>query len=54
MKSLLYTLVRTFEFRLAVAPEEICASNTAVQRPMLVGKAEDVMQLPMLVRPVQS
>lgn len=54
MKSLLYTLVRTFEFQLAVPAEEVCGSQTAVQRPMLVNEPEKGFQLPMLVRRVQS
>ncbi|KAJ7775995.1 cytochrome P450 [Mycena maculata] len=54
MKSLIYTLVRNFEFQLAVAPDEICTSKTAVQRPMLVAEPEKGMQLPMLVRRVQA
>ncbi|KAJ7144242.1 cytochrome P450 [Mycena epipterygia] len=54
MKSLLYTLVRTFEFKLAVPAEEVCGSKTAVQRPMLASEPEKGFQLPMLVRRVQS
>ncbi|KAJ7144224.1 cytochrome P450 [Mycena epipterygia] len=54
MKSLLYTLVRAFEFKLAVPAEEVCGSQTPVQRPMLVNEPEKGFQLPMLVRRVQS
>ncbi|KAF7354240.1 Cytochrome P450 [Mycena venus] len=53
MKSLLYTLVRTFEFELAVRPEAIGTTRTGVQRPMLVDEPEKGAQLPMHVRRVE-
>ncbi|KAJ7911908.1 cytochrome P450 [Mycena leptocephala] len=54
MKSLLYTLIRTFEFELAVPPEAIGATRTAVQRPILVAEPEKGPQLPLRVRRVQA
>ncbi|KAJ7816630.1 cytochrome P450 [Mycena olivaceomarginata] len=54
MKSLLYTLIRTFEFELAVKPEEIFTGTTAIQRPILVNEPKKGPQLPMRVRKVQS
>ncbi|KAJ6566557.1 cytochrome P450 [Mycena capillaripes] len=53
MKSLLYTLIRTFEFEMAVSPEAIGTGRTAVQRPCLLDDP-DKPQLPMRVRKVQS
>lgn len=53
MKSLLYTLIRTFEFELAVPPEAIGTGTVAVQRPLLVAEPGKGAQLPMRVRRVQ-
>ncbi|KAJ7127450.1 cytochrome P450 [Mycena crocata] len=53
LKSLLYTLIRTFEFEFAVPLEELGATKTAVQRPMLLSEP-DKPQLPMRVRRVQA
>ncbi|KAF7358749.1 Cytochrome P450 [Mycena sanguinolenta] len=52
MKCLLYTLIRTFEFELAVSPEELTVGRTAVQRPMLISDPTKP-QLPMRMRRVQ-
>jgi hypothetical protein len=54
MKSLLYTLIRTFEFELAVKPEDIFTGTTAVQRPILVNEPKKGPQLPMRLRKVQA
>ncbi|KAJ3570545.1 hypothetical protein NP233_g4328 [Leucocoprinus birnbaumii] len=51
MKALLFTLVRAFEFELAVPASEIGKKNTAVQRPYLVSDPEGGNQLPLMVRP---
>ncbi|KAF7354243.1 Cytochrome P450 [Mycena venus] len=53
MKSLLYTLIRAYEFELAVSPEAIGTGATAVQRPMVLSEPEKGPQLPMRVRRVQ-
>ncbi|KZP28257.1 cytochrome P450 [Athelia psychrophila] len=52
IKALLYTLVRAFEFELAVAPEDVVSRSTAVQRPYVRTEMEKGMQLPLIVRPV--
>ncbi|KAJ7731394.1 cytochrome P450 [Mycena metata] len=52
MKSLLYILIRAFEFELAVSPDKIATLRTAVQRPMVIGEEEKGPQLPMRVRRV--
>ncbi|KAJ3974379.1 cytochrome P450 [Lentinula raphanica] len=51
MKSLLFTLVRTFEFEAAVPVEDVTARAVAVvQRPTLKSEKERGSQLPLLVR----
>ncbi|KAJ7738946.1 cytochrome P450 [Mycena metata] len=54
MKSLLYILIRTFEFELAVSPVKITTVSTAVQRPVVIGEEDKGPQLPMRVRRVQG
>lgn len=54
MKALLFTLMRTFEFELAVAKDEIQRQTSAVmQRPVLRSAANEGSQLPMLVKRLQ-
>ncbi|KAJ6457130.1 cytochrome P450 [Mycena vitilis] len=54
MKSLLYTLIRTLEFEMAVPAEAIGETATgAVQRPLLLAEREKGPQLPMRVRKIQ-
>ncbi|KAI0634026.1 cytochrome P450 [Trametes polyzona] len=50
MKALIFVLVRTFEFALAVSPEEVQAKTSVVQRPVLRSTPEQGNQLPMLVK----
>ncbi|KAF8162780.1 cytochrome P450 [Crassisporium funariophilum] len=54
MKALLYTLIRAFEFDLAVPHKDIVRKSTAVQRPMLVTDPDNGHQMPLLVRQVSS
>lgn len=51
MKALLFTLVRAFEFELAVPPEDIVKRSTIVQRPVLVSDPDGGNQMPLLVKP---
>jgi len=53
MKALLFTLVRAFEFELAVPPEEIGKKSSIVQRPILRSDPEGGNQMPLLIRPVE-
>jgi hypothetical protein len=53
MKVLLFTLVRAFEFELAVPAKDIIKKSTIVQRPVLVTDREGGNQLPLLVKPYQ-
>ncbi|KAJ7740499.1 cytochrome P450 [Mycena olivaceomarginata] len=53
MKALIFTLVRAFEFELAVPIEEMGKKGTAiVQRPIVTTDRAAGNQLPLLVRPV--
>ena len=52
MKALLFTLVRAFEFELAVPSGEIGKKSSIVQRPILRSDPEGINQMPLLVRPV--
>jgi len=53
MKALIFTLVRAFEFELAVAPEDITTRALVVQRPVVKSEKEKGAQLPLLVKPYQ-
>ncbi|KAF9236869.1 hypothetical protein BU15DRAFT_63590 [Melanogaster broomeanus] len=53
MKAILFTLVRAFEFELAVPASEIGKKATLVQRPALRGDPTNRPQLPLLVKPYQ-
>ncbi|KAJ7088821.1 cytochrome P450 [Mycena belliarum] len=53
MKALLFTLIRDFEFKLAVPPADVGARSIIVtQGPFLFSDAEAGSQLPLLVQPV--
>ena len=49
----MFTLIRAFEFELAVPPEEIMKKSLIVTRPLVKSEREKGNQLPMLVRPYQ-
>ncbi|PIL29914.1 cytochrome P450 [Ganoderma sinense ZZ0214-1] len=51
MKALVFTLIRTFEFELAVPAEEIVPFGTFLQRPALRNRKDEGGQLPLLIRP---
>ncbi|KAF8839261.1 cytochrome P450 [Paxillus ammoniavirescens] len=51
MKALLFTLVRAFEFELAVPASEIGKKSTIVQRPILRSDPTNKAQLPLLLKP---
>ncbi|KAG6809703.1 hypothetical protein H0H92_015069 [Tricholoma furcatifolium] len=51
-KALLFTLVRAFEFELAVPAKDIVKKSSVVQRPVLVTDPEGGNQMPLLIRPV--
>ncbi|KAG0696180.1 cytochrome P450 [Suillus ampliporus] len=51
MKALLFTLVRAFEFELAVPASDIGKKSMITQRPILRSDPESKSQLPLLVKP---
>jgi hypothetical protein len=51
IKSLLFTLVRAFEFEPAVPEDGIGFSASAVRRPNVIAEPEAGNQLPLIVRP---
>ncbi|TBU23441.1 cytochrome P450 [Dichomitus squalens] len=53
MKALVYTLVRAFEFELAVPPEDIQKKSTIVQRPILRNAPNQGSQMPLLLKRVK-
>ena len=52
MKALLFTLVRAFEFELAVPRSDISATTAIVQHPVVKGSNKH--QLPMIIRLAES
>jgi len=53
MKVLLFTLIRAFEFELAVPSEDIGKKSAIVQRPLVLSDPAGGNQMPLLLRPVQ-
>lgn len=54
IKALLFTLVRAFEFELAITPEDIGRKTNIVGRPYVISDPDEGPQLPMLVRKVSN
>ena len=50
MKALLFTLVRGFEFELALPAEDIVRKSAAVGRPVIASNPRAGPQLPVLIR----
>ena len=53
MKAFIFTLVRAFEFELAVPASEIGQRSTMLQRPVLRSDPNGKNQLPLLLKPYQ-
>ncbi|KAI0795607.1 cytochrome P450 [Abortiporus biennis] len=51
MKALIFTLVRAFEFELAVPAGDIIKKSSVVQRPLVLSEIEKGSQMPLLVKP---
>ncbi|KAF8418471.1 hypothetical protein L210DRAFT_3426982 [Boletus edulis BED1] len=51
MKVLLFTLIRAFEFELAVLASEIVQKVEVVQRHVLRSDPENKIQIPLLIKP---
>ena len=54
MKALLFTLIRAFEFELAVPADDIIKRSLIVQRPLVRYEQEKGSQMPLLVKAYQS
>lgn len=54
MKALLFTLIRAFEFELAVPPEDIAKRTALVQRPIVLSDPDGGHQMPLLLKPVHQ
>ncbi|KAF8898203.1 cytochrome P450 [Gymnopilus junonius] len=52
MKALLFTLIRAFEFELAVPADEIVKKTTIVQRPIIKSDPEGGNRMPLILKPV--
>ncbi|KAI0920485.1 hypothetical protein AcW1_002208 [Taiwanofungus camphoratus] len=53
MKALIFTLVRAFEFELAVPPAEIMKKSIVVQRPLVRSEMNKGHQMPMMIKACQ-
>ncbi|KAH7929281.1 cytochrome P450 [Leucogyrophana mollusca] len=53
MKALLFTLVRAFEFELAVPGSDIGKKSVIVQRPFVRSEPDSRSQMPLLIKPFQ-
>ncbi|KAI0075643.1 cytochrome P450 [Panus rudis PR-1116 ss-1] len=50
MKAIIFTLLRSFEFELAVPPEHVAKKSGATQRPLITTEPEKGNQLPLIVK----
>ena len=50
----MFTLIRAFEFELAVPPEDIIKKSTIVQRPLVLSDPQGGNQMPLILKPVQQ
>jgi hypothetical protein len=53
IKALLFTLIRAFEFELAVPPNDIIKKAEIVQRPLVKSDPKGGNQMPLILKPVQ-
>ena len=54
MKALLFTLIRAFDFELAVPHEDIARKSEIVTRPVLRTDPDNANQLPVIIKPILS
>ena len=52
MKALLFTLIRAFEFELAVPADEIIKKSFIVERPVVKSDPKAGNQMPLILKPV--
>lgn len=53
MKALLFVLLRSFEFELAVDPATVSKAHSGITRPVISSEEEE-NRMPLLVRPYRS
>ncbi|KAJ3479121.1 hypothetical protein NLI96_g9286 [Meripilus lineatus] len=53
-KALVFTLVRAFEFELAVPKEQVTKKSLVVVKPVIIGRGEKGNQMPMFIRPARG
>ena len=53
-KAILFGFVRSFDFELAVPPEQIMRKSLIVARPFLTSDQDSGPQLPLIIRPATS
>ena len=54
MKALLFTLIRAFEFDLAIPAKDLGVKPVGFQRPILLTDPNNPNQMPLILRPVSS
>ena len=54
MKVLLFTLIRAFEFDLAIPAKDLGTTSIGVQRPVLLTNPNRSNQMPLLVHPISN
>ncbi|TCD69777.1 hypothetical protein EIP91_006313 [Steccherinum ochraceum] len=54
MKALIFTLVRAFEYELAVDPKDVTKKSSIVQRPLILTEVEAGSQMPLIVKPYRA
>lgn len=54
MKYLLFTMIRSFEFELAISPEDIGRKTSVVGRPFIASNPAAGTQLPVLIRAISE
>lgn len=54
LKAILFTLVRAFEFELAVPVDDIVVKTTHTGHPSLRSEPEKEHQLPLIIRPYKA
>ncbi|KAI0768801.1 cytochrome P450 [Trametes elegans] len=54
MKAILFSLIRAFEFKLAVPAEDIYIKSAPLQRPMVRSAQDQGFQLPLIIKPYKT
>jgi cytochrome P450 len=54
MKAILFSFVRSFDFELAVPPDQITRKSLTVSRPFLTSDPDSGPQLPLIIRPATT